>query len=105
MEHRKITEEQAEAVLQILQEECSYAFDLDEGAVFLHALTDSENPCHEWRFMGALGYGGKFRNNGNHYNTPYVDCYPEHLTAERCSMIGRANGRLIMLFKEPGATS
>lgn len=54
--------------------------------------------CTEYRFMGDLGFGGKFRNNGNRDNTPYVDCYPENETPERLKMIEAANKRLAELF-------
>ena len=50
--------------------------------------------CHEYRFIGALGFGGKFRNNGNNDNVPYVDCYFESLTPARQAMMDRANARL-----------
>jgi hypothetical protein len=46
----------------------------------------------EYRFQGALGFGGKvWLNNGEF---PYVTCYPEDLTDEREAMIRSANEAL-----------
>jgi len=97
---RAITEAQAAAILAILREECGY-LGVHDSRGFVRAVRyPNEQPCREWRFMGALGFGGKFRNNGNRDNTPYVDCYPEHLTPERAAMIDRANVRIAAVFKE-----
>jgi hypothetical protein len=99
----QITKEQAIAARQILVEECG--FRPDDGRCSFVALISANinrwsHACHEYRFMGALGFGGKFRNNGNHNNTPYVDCYPEHETLARLKMIERANARLAELFNQ-----
>jgi hypothetical protein len=97
---RQITEDQARAVLKILVEECGHAIfhpDRDEYSFVYHVTRD----CREFRFCGALGFGGKFRNNGNHDNTPYVDCYPEHETPDCLAMIEAANRRLDALFNPP----
>lgn len=100
--YREINEKQAQSVLEILRVECGYTADPYDGQGFMRAILapqpDSENVCHEYRFMGALGFGGKFRNNGNNYNTPHVDCYAENETPERLAMIERANKRLADLF-------
>jgi hypothetical protein len=100
--HRDITEDQARAILQILKDECGYTADPYNGEGFIRSI-QAPNPherhiCQEYRFCGRLGFGGKFRNNGNQNNTPYVDCYPEHVTKERLAMIDRANKRLSELF-------
>lgn len=98
----KITEAQAESVLQILKDECGYCAYPYDGLGFIRSImteaSDREHVCHEYRFMGAIGSGGKFRNNGNCDNTPYVDAYPENLTPARSAMIERANKRLKELF-------
>src|ERR1700738_5082838 len=92
---RQITEAQARAVLKILVEECGYrVIDPRDGDMFVYRVT---REYHEYRFMGALGFGGKFRNNGNRDNTPYVDCYPEDETPARLRMIEAANVRLAVL--------
>jgi hypothetical protein len=96
---RKITEPQARAVIKILVEECGHhVIDQRDVDSFVRGIMKPD--CHEWRFCGALGFGGKFRNNGNHDDTPYVDCYPEHETPARFAMIERANARLAELFRE-----
>ena len=103
MSHREINEEQARAILQILKEECGYRADPYDGEGFVRAIrTDTgEHVCREYRFIGAIGSGGKFRNNGNNECTPYVDCYQESKTPERMEMIEKANLRLGKLFNGP----
>jgi hypothetical protein len=104
MRHREITREQVKAVYAILVEECGWTYGgphAEESFIWTVATTDKSDPrkiCNEYRFCGALGFGGKFRNNGNNNNVPYVDCYPEHETPERLAMIERANARLAELF-------
>lgn len=102
MIYRDISKEQAGAVLQILKDECGYAGPAHEDESFVEFVQvprpRGQPPCAEYRFVGALGFGGKFRNNGNWGNTPYVDCYAEDVTPERSSMIERANKRLAELF-------
>ncbi len=45
----------------------------------------------EYRFQGALGFGGKFwRNNGRFY----VTCYRENETPERLAVIEKTNAAL-----------
>lgn len=82
----QITEEQANAIYDMLMEECGLNEHLRENFVFSEV-----EGCREYRFQGALGFGGKFRNNGNGV---YVDCYPEDMTPEREKMIELANTRL-----------
>jgi hypothetical protein len=103
MKYREISTQQARGALAILQEECRYR-DAFDGEGFVRAIVtvtderDHKHICHEFRFQGALGFGGKFRNNGNNSNTPYVDCYPEDETPARREMIAKANARLSALF-------
>lgn len=88
-----LTEEQALAAIEILNEECAANIKPDRDYGFTRYVTDPKHPDKEWRFMGALGFGGKFRINHNKPH-PYVDCYREHETPERLEMIRRANERL-----------
>lgn len=98
--HRDITVSQAESILTVLKEECEYGAFGHSGESFVQSITDFDPyPCTEWRFCGALGFGGKFRNNGNNDNVPYVDCYSEDETSERLEMIKKANIRIADLFK------
>ena len=104
MRYREITEEQAAAVADILVEECAFRVHDDrDRASFIRTIlasvrADQRYICNEYRFMGGLGFGGKFRNNGNNENVPYVDCYREDETPARNEMIRRANERLAALF-------
>lgn len=100
---REITEQQARQVLKILIEECSYrVIDPRDGDSFVRAIivpqAQTIQNCREYRFCGALGFGGKFRNTGNRDDTPYVDCYREDETPARNAMIEAANKRLAELF-------
>lgn len=101
MRFREIGASEAQEIFHILAEECGYA-DPYNGRGFIEAIIapqpDGGHICHEYRFQGALGFGGKFRNNGNRENTPYVDCYREDETPARLAMIKRANARLDELF-------
>lgn len=100
--HRAISEEQARAILTILKGDCGYRpQDEREGEYFVRTvMVPRKNGvvCQEFRFMGALGFGGKLRNNGNMGNTPHVDLYPEDMTHERFKMVNRANGKIAKLF-------
>lgn len=104
MMHRPISVEQAEQVLQILKDVCGYTCDPYNGEGFKRAIIapqpDGGHICNEYRFIGALGFGGKFRNNGNRDNTPYVDCYRESETPARLAMMATANKRLAEMFKD-----
>lgn len=109
MRYREINETQAKQVLQILKDECGYCADPYNGEGFMRAIL-APHPreryvCHEYRFCGALGFGGKFRNNGNNNNTPYVDCYSENETPIRRQMMDRANVRLSALFTDIKSSS
>ncbi len=94
-----LTAEQAASVIQILNEECRASIGDDAYAFTRYVTGDHEHG--EWRFMGALGFGGKFRFDGGHH-VPYVDCYPEHITPERHAMTDKANARLRALFSTGG---
>ena len=53
---------------------------------FIQNHLDEQFPCYEWRFMGKLGYGGKYRSRKN-----AVDCYSEDETPERMKLIEQIN--------------
>lgn len=107
MQHRNISEPEARSVLKVLVEECGYrVLDPRDGDAFVRSIQWPQEPsrvmeshvCREYRFCGALGFGGKFRNNGNNENVPYVDCYGEDMTPARKEMIAAANKRLADIF-------
>ena len=90
-----LTKEQANAVYDILAQECgapeqcSAVKSFSERDHFVLRQT-SENIV-EWRFCGKLGFGGKFWINCDKW---YVTCYREDETPERLRMIEAANKRL-----------
>lgn len=93
-----------DAVYTILVEECGApdgewdrpaflaSFELDHADILGHPL-----PL-EYRFCGALGFGGKLRHDP-HEDRWYVDCYREDETPERLEMIAHANRRLAELVR------
>lgn len=101
MNFRPITEQQARQVLKIIVEECDHkVVDQRDGDIFVRAIetVGKQWRCAEYRLNSALGFGGKFLNNGNCNNIPHVDCYPEDETPTRLAMIAAANKRLAELF-------
>lgn len=72
-------------VWTILVEECG-ADDLTRSGFVAHWPA-----CREYRFMGALGFGGKVWSSGGRL---YVTCYYEDETPLRAQMVLRANERL-----------
>ena len=97
---RRITPEQAGAAYDILIEHAG-AHNDDRGNAresFILAVSHPKIACDEYRFCGSLGFGGKFRNNGNRDGVPHVDCYREHETAERVATIEKVNALLRDLF-------
>lgn len=84
-------EELARAVYAVLVELCGASARPDDIASFVAHCT-SDTPGTEYRFVGSLGFGGKFR-----YPGMTVDCYPEDATPHRQAAIGRANERLAQL--------
>lgn len=86
-------------VYQVLVEECGanpdklVYFTLNQGRQNVNRMPS------EYRFMGALGTGGKFyRATGD--TRWYVTCYHEDRTPERAAMIERANERLAKLHSQ-----
>lgn len=87
-----MTEQKARAVYAVLIAECGANLgDLDS---FVCEFSKSE-PTGEWRFQGALGFGGKFR-----YPQMCVDCYREDENPRRLDMIASANAKLKELSQE-----
>lgn len=98
---RKITPEQANKVYDILVNDAG-ANDTPkmlERESFIFHVAVNPHPTTEYRFGGNLGWGGKFRNNGNYNNTPYVDYYKEDTTPERDAIVSNVNSLLKMLFQ------
>lgn len=60
-----------------------------DSFVFLHM---EEIPCREFRFIGNLGFGGKYRSEKNK-----VDYYSEDTTPERESIVEKTNNALALI--------
>jgi hypothetical protein len=95
-----------DAAYTILVEECGAREDGREmfRTLLRHDIRRGDGGI-EYRFQGALGFGGKFRTC--YVNPPefdryrlYVDCYREDETPERLAMIERANQRLADLLHQ-----
>jgi hypothetical protein len=99
------TVEHWERVYDVLVEECgAHPRDTDAGdslwRQFIHYMNDTAGPrWWEFRFMGALGFGGKFHRDEQGIRPPRysVSCYPEDRTEAIEAMIDRANARLAQL--------
>lgn len=87
-----LTPNQANAVYDILVKDAGASEDGREDFVYLQ----THDHLREYRFIGGLGFGGKFRRNGWE-DRWYVDCYTEDLTPERQAMIEAANAALAEL--------
>lgn len=77
----------AHEVYQVLTEECGAADDADALSSFVANHRDGR--VDEYRFMGSLGFGGKFWQRDMR-----VSCYREDESPERLAMIEKANARL-----------
>lgn len=97
---RQISKQQANAIWDILVRHAGANDDPDARHNFVFDAT-SPRPTGEYRFMGRLGFGGKFRNNGNNNNVPYVDYYLVDRTIARDAVVLATNAFLGDLF---GAT-
>lgn len=85
---KPLSPEVAEKVFDILVEICGANSTMRKA--FVSSQVSDDLP--EWRFIGFLGFGGKFRR-GDH-GSLYVDCYKEDETKVRQDIIQRANARL-----------
>ena len=72
---------------------------LKKDSDFLMYLTDNRSKSFniEYRFMGHLGYGGKFRTSHNSWT---VDCYSESSTKDRKALIRQINQELKVLYDQ-----
>ncbi len=93
-----ITPEQADRAFTLLVAHAGARDDASDREAFVMHVSDPELPCEEYRFCGALGFGGKFRNNGNNGGVPYVDYYAESHTERRRIMAQETNFALREIF-------
>lgn len=93
---QRLDEKQAADVYAILVECAGASADsIGRDSFIIHFTGDK--PTNEWRFCGALGFGGKFR-----FPRMTVDCYREDENPERLEMIKRTNERLADLHADWG---
>ncbi len=79
-----LTAAKADAVYDVLVEHAGASDMVSAREEFVQLQTDRH--CPEYRFVGLLGFGGKFRRGGRS-DRWYVDCYPEDLTPQRQAAI------------------
>lgn len=91
-----MTAEQANAVYDILAAHAGASDDAEGWNRKQFVFHQTSEVVLEYRFQGALGFGGKFRRSGWD-DRWYVDCYEEDLTDERRAMIEAANSELAKL--------
>jgi hypothetical protein len=82
----------ANAAFDVLVEECGAREDL-RGDFIGYLTRPLDIGTHEFRFSGALGFGGKCYLDGRPRSLR-VSCYPEDRSVERDAMVDRANSRL-----------
>ncbi len=70
-----LTTEQANAIYDLLIQHCGASSDdHDKRARWNFVQAHTREYVEEWRFIGALGFGGKFWNcNGRWYVTAYTE--------------------------------
>jgi hypothetical protein len=100
----KLTPQQADAAYTVLVLHAGANDDAADREAFVCHVAHPLRPCEEYRFCGALGWGGKFRNNGNNQGVPYVDFYREHETEQRVEIARNANLALRELFARVEST-
>jgi hypothetical protein len=96
-----------EKVYDVLVEHAKAPKGEKEDFVECHSSIKATEPGKEdhteWRFRGALGFGGKFRTRPSWEKLERrfaVDCYPEDETPERDAMIAATNRALTALTLE-----
>lgn len=94
-----MTEPQANAIYDVLVREAG-ANESDRLS-FVVYVTSSERWPLEFRFMGSLGFGGKFWLT-RHDPMYYVNCYREDETPERLATIERTNAALVAVLGRVG---
>lgn len=91
-----LVEFEGQRIYDVLVARCGAPTDLSSRTEWAAWWPQRDN-LREFRFIGLLGFGGKFWSSGAAW---YVNCYREHETPERLAMIAAANERLAELRKE-----
>jgi hypothetical protein len=93
-ERESIPEAYARRIYAILASHCGASKDDYDRDTFVCVAGVR---VREYRFIGSLGQGGKFKNSSGQW---YVDCYPENETSHRRQCIDAANRKLRVLRAE-----
>jgi hypothetical protein len=64
---------------------------------FVYDYCQVEYPVTEYRFMGKIGFGGKFWRNAGEF---YISCYREEETPEKTALIRKVNEGIKELVKK-----
>ena len=88
-----LTTEEANKIFDVLVETCNASETLRQPFV----VNQTTEVINEWRFGGALGFGGKFWRKPDRI---HVNQYAENETPKTRKMIEAANERLAELFAE-----
>jgi hypothetical protein len=98
----KLTTELANALYDIAVEECGARE--DNRAEFLRYVlgdaTDYDQKRFEYRFQGALGFGGKLYIDFRYEDYCKISCYSEDRNEVRNAMIQKANDRIKALLRQ-----
>ena len=90
-----ISELVANTIWSMLVEDCGARKDDIDRHEFVAYLMSEERG--EWRFIGNLGFGGKF------YFSPFefrIGCYKEDTTEEKTLLIEETNQKLEPIFQQ-----
>lgn len=87
----------ANAVYDVLVKHAGEIEDEDSRDMFVHAQTTEY--IREYRFMGGLGFGGKFWRE-DWSGKWFVNCYPENLNKRTEALIAETNAALKELHKQ-----
>lgn len=80
-------------IYQILVDQVGANSKEDDFVTFAHYM---ERDCREFRFVGNLGFGGKFYNDGRWR----ISCYSEDSNEERDTVIENVNRQLQLMYNE-----
>lgn len=92
-----ISEDVANEIYDVLVEECKAPERMREDFI---SFCSRSYRSREYRFIGNLGFGGKFWHNDGRF---YVTCYSEDETEQRRKAIKAANERLAEIFAKANA--
>jgi hypothetical protein len=94
----QVNETEANLIFDTLVEHCGANESNRDSFVYSHVSGEhlKDHGSSEFRFMGKLGFGGKFRINSGRF---YVDYYQEDETSEIKAAAKKTNESLMQLLK------